>query len=101
MSQEREDRVVALLEEIRDGQAALLAEYREIRKLNAEIKDKNSRFAERIFGQGETSGSKVDSAISMQRTALRIQKIAIGVVVFLVLLLILVLGASSFFAYRR
>ena len=101
MSQEREDRVVALLEEIRDGQAALLAEYREIRKLNAEIKDKNSRFAERIFGQGEASGSKVDSAISMQRTALRIQKIAIGVVVFLVLLLILVFGASSFFAYRR
>jgi len=101
MSQEREDRVVALLEEIRDGQAALLAEYREIRKLNAEIKDKNSRFAERIFGQGETSGSKVDSAISMQRTALRIQKFAIGVVVFLVLLLILVFGASSFFAYRR
>jgi hypothetical protein len=101
MSLEREDRVVALLEEIRDGQAALLAEYREIRKLNAEIKDKNSRFAERIFGQGEASGSKVDSAISMQRTALRIQKIAIGVVVFLVLLLILVLGASSFFAYRR
>ena len=101
MSQEREDRVVALLEEIRDGQAALLAEYREIRKLNAEIKDKNSRFAERIFGQGEASGSKVDSAISMQRTALRIQKFAIGVVVFLVLLLILVFGASSFFAYRR
>lgn len=101
MSLEREDRVVTLLEEIRDGQAVLLAAYREIRKLNAEIKDKNSRFAERIFGQGEASGSKVDSAISMQRTALRIQKIAIGVVVFLVLLLIVVLGASSFFAYRR
>lgn len=100
MSPEREDRLVQLLEEIRDNQAALLSEYRDIKKLNIELKEKSTRVTEKLFGQGEASGAKVDTAISMQRTALRIQKFAVGVVVVIVLLIFLLLF-SAFSAYRH